>query len=199
MTWLLTFGLFGVAVALLRGGSFAGWARAYVDWSTVALASLGLQLVLFGPPIDQLPWVITWGPVVWVTCLAALCAVLLRNAIAQPAFRGAWAVAALGVGLNVLVVAANGGYMPQSEEAHIATRGAPQVTSQSTTPQLRNVLPMSPETRLNVLGDVITEPAWLPKNNVISLGDLLLGLGLALWAFQITAASPRTRARVQAV
>src|SRR4030081_2159743 len=107
MTWLLTFSLLGMAVALVRGGSFAGWARAHVYWSPVALASLGLQLVLFSPPIDQLPWVITWGPVVWTFCLAALCAVLVRNAIAQPRLGVAWALAALGVGLNVLVVAAN--------------------------------------------------------------------------------------------
>jgi hypothetical protein len=198
VTWLLTFSLFGVAVALVRGGSFAGWARAHVHWSSVALASLALQLVLFSLPIDQLPWVITWGPVVWVLCLVALAAVLVRNAIAQPRLRTAWAVAALGVGLNVAVVTANGGYMPQSEEAHIATRGAPQATIQSTTSQLRNVLPMSSETRLNLLGDVIPEPAGLPRNNVISLGDLLLGLGLALWAFSMTAASPRT-GRVEAV
>jgi hypothetical protein len=198
MTWLLTFSLIGVAVALARGGSFAGWARAHVQYSSVALASLGLQLVLFFPPIDRLPWVVTWGPLVWALCLAALCAVLVRNAIAQPTLRQAWALAALGVGLNVLVVAANGGYMPQSEAAHIASRGTPQTSSQASEPQLRNVLPMSSETRLNWLGDVIPEPAWLPRNNVISLGDLLLGLGLALLAFQITAASFRTLTRIQA-
>jgi hypothetical protein len=200
MTWLLTFSLFGVAVALVRGGSFAGWTRARVYWSPVALASLGLQVVLFSPPIDRLPWVITWGPLVWTLCLAVLCAVLVRNAIAQPTLRAAWVLAGLGVGLNVLVVAANAGYMPQSEAAHSATRGTqPSHTQASDQQQLRNVLPSSSETRLNWLGDVIPEPAWLPKNNVISLGDLLLGLGLAVCAFQITAASPRTLApRVQA-
>jgi hypothetical protein len=200
MTWLLTFSLLGVAVALMRGGSFAGWTRAHVHWSAVALASLALQLVLFSPPIDRLPLVVSWGPEVWVLCLAALCAVLVRNAIAQPSLRGAWSLAAVGVGLNVLVVGANGGYMPQSEAAHIATRGTSQTSSEASV--LRNVVPLTAETRLSTLGDVIPEPAWLPKNNVISIGDLLLGLGLAVWAFQVTAASPRRtpfRARAQAV
>ena len=200
MTWLLTFSLIGVAVALLRGGSFAGWTRAHVHWSAVALASLALQLVLFSAPIDRLPLVVSWGPEVWVLCLAALCAVLVRNAIAQPSLRGAWSLAAVGVGLNVLVVGANGGYMPQSEAAHIATRGTSQTSSEASV--LRNVVPLTAETRLGTLGDVIPEPAWLPKNNVISIGDLLLGLGLAVWAFQVTAASPRRtrfRARAQAV
>jgi hypothetical protein len=90
--------------------------------------------------------------------------------------------------------------MPQSEAAHIATRGTSQTSSEASV--LRNVVPLTAETRLSTLGDVIPEPAWLPKNNVISIGDLLLGLGLAVWAFQVTAASPRRtpfRARAQAV
>src|SRR5258708_1382401 len=153
MTWLVTFSLVGVGVALLRGGSFAGWTRAHVHWSAVALASLGVQVVLFAPPIDRLAVVVSWGPAVWVVCLAALAAVMVRNAIAQPSLRGAWSLAAVGVGLNVLVVGANGGYMPHSEAAHIATRGTPQTSSEVNV--LRHVVTMSSETRLNTLGDVI--------------------------------------------
>jgi hypothetical protein len=198
MTWLLLLSLLGVAVALLRGGSFAGWSRTHVHWSAVALASLGLQVVLFSPSIERLPWAITFGPALWTLCLVALGAVLVRNAIAHPALRTAWALAAVGVGLNVLVVAANGGYMPQSEAAHSVAHGAPQTSAQSTEPHLSNVVPMTSDTRLNWLGDIIPQPAWLPKNNVISIGDLLLGSGLGWWAFLITAASPRRTARLQA-
>jgi uncharacterized protein DUF5317 len=198
MTWLLTLSLLGMAVALLRGGSFAGWARAHICWSSVALASLALQLVLLNHPIDRQPWAITWGPLIWTACLAALLVVLVRNAVASPALRGAWTVAAVGVGLNLLVVATNGGFMPQSEEARTATRGGPQASTQANEPQLRNVVPMSSETRLNWLGDAIPEPAWLPKNNVISIGDVLLGSGLAWWVFLMTAASPRRIVRLRA-
>jgi hypothetical protein len=190
MTWLLTLTVIGVAVALMRGGSFAGWARAQVCWSAVALGSLALQVLLYTAPIDQQPWAITWGPAIWTGCLAALLAVLVRNLTIDRAMRGAWLVAAVGVGLNLLVVAANGGFMPQSEEARLATRGTPQTQSQAGT-QLRNVVPMNPETRLNWLGDVIPEPAWLPRTNVISVGDVLLGLGLAWWAFLITSSARR--------
>jgi hypothetical protein len=56
---------------------------------------------------------------------------------------------------------------------------------------------MTPNTQLNWLGDLIPEPAWLPKNNVISIGDLLLGSGLAWWAFLMTAASPRRAIRLR--
>jgi hypothetical protein len=112
--------------------------------------------------------------------------------------RGPWLVAAVGVGLNLLVVVANGGFMPQSEEARMATRGTPQAITQSGEPQIRNVMPMNPETRLNWLGDVIPEPAWLPRTNVISIGDVLLASGLAWWAFLITASIPRRAIRLRA-
>jgi hypothetical protein len=180
---LLALSLIGIAAALVRGGSFAGWARVHVRWSGVALASLALLLLLHNHPIDRLEWAIAWGPAIWTICLAVLCAVLVRNALADKALRGPWAVAALGVALNVLVVAANGGFMPQSVDARLTSRGTP---IQDADIQLKNVRPMTEETRLNFLGDVIPEPAWLPKTNVISIGDLLLGFGLAWWAFAVT-------------
>src|SRR4030081_2050637 len=107
MTWLLALSLLGVAVALVRGGSFAGWARVNVSWSAVALASLALQLFLHNPPIDRQPLALTWGPLVWSACLAALLAVLLRSLIVNRTMRGPWLVAAVGVGLNLLVVVTN--------------------------------------------------------------------------------------------
>jgi hypothetical protein len=191
MTALAALGLIGVAVALLRGGSFAGWARIDIRWPFVALGSLGVQLLLHNPPTDHQPWAITWGPLVWMTCLTALCAVLLRNAFAARASRYPWLLAALGVGLNLLVVVANGGFMPQSADARVASRGASVAATQSSEPQLRNIVTMDDQTRLSFLGDVIPEPSWWPNTNVISAGDLLLGTGLAWWAFVITASTAR--------
>jgi hypothetical protein len=200
MTALVAIGLIGVAVALLRGGSFAGWARIHVRWSSLALASLAVQLLLHNPPTDHQSWAIASGPIIWMTCLATLCAVLLRNALATPWFRCPprgypWLLAALGVGLNLLVVVANGGFMPQSADARTVSRGAPVPVAQSSGPQLRNIVVMNDETRLSLLGDVIAEPSWFPNANVVSLGDLLLGLGLAWWAFGITISTPRRTSR----
>jgi hypothetical protein len=191
MTGLVALGLIGVACALLRGGSFAGWARIRVYWSALALGSLGVQLLLHNPPTDHQPWAITWGPLIWTACLFALLAVLLRNSFASRASRYPWLLAALGVGLNVLVVVANGGYMPQSADARQASRGATIAVVQSAEPQLRNIVVMTDDTPLSLLGDVIAEPRWFPNANVVSIGDLLLGLGLAWWAFLTTASIAR--------
>jgi hypothetical protein len=187
MTGLVALSLIGVVVALLRGGSLSGWTRVQVSWSLVALASLGLQLVLHNAPIDRQPWAITYGPLVWMACLAGLLAMLVRNCVANPATRAAWAVAAVGVGLNLLVVASNGGYMPQSADARATVHG---LLTEQAEPRLRNIVTLDDESRLGFLGDVIAQPAWLPNANVISLGDLLLGAGLAWWAFLVTAGRP---------
>ncbi|HEV7665105.1 MAG TPA: DUF5317 family protein [Chloroflexota bacterium] len=193
MTGLLAFSMVGVAVALLRGGSLSEWNNVQVRWWFVAVASLGLQLILHNQPVDHQPWAITFGPLIWLACLSGLLAVLARNAVASTAraTRLAWTVAAVGVGLNLLVVAANGGFMPQSSDARSSTRGAVAATDER---RLRNVRPMSGETQLNALGDVIAEPTWLPNANVISIGDVLLGIGLGAWAFVTTSDGRRRRA-----
>jgi Family of unknown function (DUF5317) len=156
----------------------------HIAWWPVAFASLGLQLVLHNPPVDRQPWAIQFGPLIWVLCLVALLSVLVRNAVAYRTDRAAWAIAALGVGLNLLVVTANDGYMPQSPEARQAVHSAP--AQASTESKLRNVLPMSDSTKFGALGDVISEPGWWPNANVVSIGDLVLGAGLALWAFKVS-------------
>jgi Family of unknown function (DUF5317) len=191
MTGLAALGLIGVAAALLRGGSFAGWARIQVSWPLVALGSLVIQLLLHNPPADHQPWAIAWGPMIWTSCLGSLFAVLLRNACVSRVGRFPWLLAALGVGLNLLVVVANGGFMPQSADARVAARGESPAITQSSEPRLRNIVPMTDQTQLSLLGDVIPEPSWLPNANVISIGDVLLGSGLAWWAFVVTTSTAR--------
>jgi hypothetical protein len=134
-----------------------------------------------------------WGSLVWIACMGALCAVLVRNAWAEPAVRAAWGVAALGVGLNLLVVCVNGGLMPQSGSSWLLTNAETSAPAKAAEPHLKNVKPIDDETRLAWLGDVIPEPSWVPNPIVVSVGDVLLGFGLALWAFAITRSVGRTR------
>src|SRR5712691_11804496 len=110
-------------VAALWVGSLAGLQRIRIYWWPLALGSIAVQLVLFGPAFDRLPWALHWGPWIWVATLAALLATLVRNAISSQTARGALQLGALGVALNLFVVVANGGYMPQSPEARLAARG----------------------------------------------------------------------------
>jgi hypothetical protein len=178
-------------LALVLGGSLAGWARQHVHWWSGILAAFAIQLILFNPPVDEQPWAITWGPSIWVVSMLLVAVVLLRNSLASRTMRLAWAVAALGVGLNVLVVVANGGYMPRAPEAS-AVVGTPVEAPGGH--RLQNVTPLGGETQLGLLSDIIPQPAWLPRANVVSVGDLLLSGGAAWWAFQATASVRRRRA-----
>lgn len=137
------------------------------------------------------------GPAVWMLCLMALAGVLISNARRDRVGRPGWAIATAGVALNLVVVAANGGVMPQSGDARRAVHGVDLEIARDDT-RLRNVVTMTPATHLNALGDVIAEPAWLPNANVISVGDLLLGLGLALWAYRTTRVAGTARLRALA-
>ena len=69
--------------------------------------------------------------------------------------------------------------MPQATEAAIAVWGASHIDPI----KLQNVAPMQPDTILPWLADVLPQPAWLPRRNVVSVGDLLLAAGIAAWVF----------------
>jgi hypothetical protein len=174
-------------VATLWAGSVAGLRRLRIDWWPLAVLSLGVQLIIHNPPFNQQEWALAWGPGIWVVCLGAILTMLVRNALNSCAARAAWTFAALGVGLNLLVVLANGGYMPQSAEARALARGT-SLPENANRAQLYNVTPIGPETQLVWLSDVIAQPGWLPRSNVVSAGDLVLSAALALLAFQTIAA-----------
>jgi hypothetical protein len=181
MVGLILPALFGAVLALIVRRPGAGAAPLSVCWRPVAAAALVMQVILFTPPVDHEPWAVAWGPWLYVASMVAVCAVLVRSALASGPARFPWLLAALGVGLNVIVVTANGGYMPQSPAARQSLTSA-----RIATDGLTNVVPLTDESRLPLLADIIAQPSWMPLHNVISVGDLLLaggvGWGAFLWA-----------------
>jgi Family of unknown function (DUF5317) len=159
---------------LVQRGREGHWPS--LRWRGLALLALGMQLLLFNPPVDSQLWAVAWGRWVGIASMLAVLAVLVRNGRDAGVTRLPWLVAALGLGLNVLVMSANDGLMPRSEEALHSTGRLPRPEW-----RLTNVAPLRPETNLPWLGDIIPEPDWLPLTNVVSVGDLLLSAGTA-WA-----------------
>jgi endonuclease/exonuclease/phosphatase (EEP) superfamily protein YafD len=151
-----------------------------VRWWPIIVVAFAVELVLFNPPVNAQTWAIQLGPWIWLATKLALLAALLRNAVPAAGTVGwPWLIAAAGVALNALVIALNGGHMPQAPEAAIAVWGASHIDPIT----LQNVAPMRPETVLPWLADVLPQPAWLPRRNVVSVGDILLAGGVAAWAF----------------
>ena len=195
MIGLLVPAFLAVLLALVLYGAPANWSHFKVRWRPVAILALLVQVALFTPPVDEQPWAIAWGPWIWVISMVVLLAVISRNGVAGNN-NVPWRVAGLGLALNLVVVVANGGYMPLSAEALVATKGedhlAEHSSIQSTQSQFTNVVLLGPQTRIAWLGDVLPEPAWVPGGaNVVSVGDLLLSAGLAYLAFSVTAAGRR--------
>jgi hypothetical protein len=84
----------------------------------------------------------------------------------------------LGAVLNLIVIAANRGYMPASPTA-LARAGKAQAAERLVAEGVYgNVRAMGEGTRLDVLGDWLYLPHGVPLATAFSLGDLLIGLGL---------------------
>jgi Family of unknown function (DUF5317) len=178
MLTLLCLSIVTAAGAALWAGSFAGIRRLRIEWWPLGLGSMAVQLVIHNPPFNQQAWALAYGPAIWVICLLAMLVMLLRNALRPGVARYGWQVAAVGMGLNLLVIVANGGYMPQLPAARIAVRSATLPADANVT-ELYNVTPIGPDTHLPWLGDMLAEPRWVPMANVVSVGDLILSLGVA--------------------
>ena len=180
MLWLLAPTLVALIAALLSGGSprvLVGYGlRA---WPAILIAFV-IELVLYNPPLNGQAWALNLGPWIWLASQGVfLLALVLNGWSPGSCVVWPWRLAAIGVGLNTLVIALNGGHMPQSPEAALAVWGASHIDPT----RLQNVAAIGPTTRLAWLADVIAEPAWLPRPNIVSIGDVLLALGVASWTF----------------
>ena len=107
-------------------------------------------------------------------------------------------VLALGFALNALVIFLNGGLMPVSPEnyARVAGPEAQRLVIGQTPPRTKAVLVEASDTRLKLLSDVIY--VGQPTPRLFSIGDILLVVGLLVFAIEIgrRAAQHRRRFRL---
>lgn len=93
---------------------------------------------------------------------------------------------ALGIALNVLVMLANGGWMPLTPETYHFVHPDRPVVEQTRPSSSKNVILSRSETKLWILSDLI--PITLPwRRTAVSPGDIVLVVGVAQFIFQTTA------------
>ena len=167
----------GLLAGLLLGGRLESIGETRFRWGWLALVALAIQVVLFSPLAgDGLGEVGRW---IYVGSTALVVVVVLAN------IRLAGLPIVLAGALsNLAAIIANGGSMPASPTAlaavgHTIDGGATNST-------------LVTHPALEPLTDVFALPSWLPMANIFSVGDALIGVGVAV---AIAAAMRRKPAR----
>ena len=160
----------GLLIGLASGGKLANLGQLTVRWWPVALIGLVVQVLLFSSPLAAT--VGRLGPSLYVASTAVVLMALVVN-LRQPGF----GLIILGAFLNFAVIVANGGQMPASPDALTVLIGAPILP----TADFSNSAVAAPGTTLWFLGDIFVLPRPIPLANVFSIGDVLIGLGGAVF------------------
>ena len=155
----------GLVLGWLTGGRLEHLAGLSFRWTWVAVAGLAVQVALFSAPVSSS--IGAAGAPLYVASTAAVLGFVLVNARVA-----GMPLVALGAASNLVAIVANGGTMPASGAA-LAAVGIGREPGYVNTREL-----VSPV--LAPLGDVFAMPSWMPLANVFSVGDVLVGLGIAV-------------------
>lgn len=166
-------------LALLLGGSLRNLEVAPLRGEALLIILLPAQLLW--PRLAALRVVpCSWSILVWLAMMAALIAVLLVNVRTSPVLL----IAALGIAANILVISMNGA-MPVSIRA-ASEMGATRAEARAALENDCLHTELTQRTRLALLADIVVVPGPSWQRGVVSVGDLLLGLGLGGWVFTAT-------------
>jgi hypothetical protein len=156
----------GLVLGLLLGGRLSRLGDIRLRWPAVALAGLIVQIVLFAPGVgDRLG---ALAPLVYIGSTFAVLLFVLRNVRVT-----GFPIIALGAACNLAAIVANGGYMPASPAALRALGEPSAPAGYSNSREIADPL-------LVPLTDIFALPAWMPFANIFSIGDVLIGLGVAI-------------------
>jgi hypothetical protein len=153
----------GIVIGLLTGGRPARLGELRLRWVPLLLLSLLVQLAIFTEPVAG--WVGPWTPALYVASTSVALIAVLRN-VRVPGV----AVIAVGAACNLAAIVANGGWMPADPAALASIGGAGSGPSNSI---------VLADPALRPLTDLFALPSWLPFTNVFSVGDVLIGIGIA--------------------
>ena len=161
-----------IAVALLRGGSLLNIAAVRLYWLPLVFGGLALQLLIF-TPFRDISLITAATPWIYMLSMLLLAAWLVVNRhIPGMQFMAA------GLLLNLVALAANGGYMPVTPEA-VQMAGV-RLDFGADGRYNNSILLLASQTNLWLLTDIIP----IPFAGVFSIGDVLLTLGVAIGCYR---------------
>ncbi|MCX6093935.1 MAG: DUF5317 domain-containing protein [Candidatus Bipolaricaulota bacterium] len=167
---------YALGVGILLGYALRGRLRRFPSLPFRALwlipLALLIQLLIF-PLFSDRALVTFATPALHILSYAIVFLWLLLNLSVHPL----WAVGVGGL-LNIVVVLVNRGYMPSSVTALERAGRSFVAAALLTDGTYGNVVLMGGGSRLNVLGDWLFLPPWIPGATAFSIGDLLIMVGL---------------------
>lgn len=170
--------LVGLALLFRRDLSALGNIPYRGGWKliTIVVCLYGLQAALIvyvsGQTMLQMAILI-------LSQVALICLLVLNRHVP-----GAW-LFGLGIALNSVVMAANGGWMPITPEIYHYVHPERTIELQTRPPNSKNIILPRSDTTLWVLSDIIRIKLW--RRWAASIGDMLLIAGVAQFIFQGTA------------
>jgi uncharacterized protein DUF5317 len=155
----------GLLIGFATGGSAGRLGDLRIAWAPLIVLGLAVQVVLFSTPAgDALG---PAAPAIYVLSNALVLVAVARN-LAIPGL----AVVLLGGISNLVAIVVNGGYMPVSHDALVA------IGREARGGYSNNV--QSDQVVLAPLTDRFAMPGWVPMANIFSVGDVLIGVGIAI-------------------
>jgi hypothetical protein len=171
----------GIVLGYPLGGRLDRLADMRFEWAWLAVGGLLVQVLLFSPLLSDRIGA-DLGAAVYVASTAVVLAAVARNIRRLPAL----GLVAIGAVANLAAVIANGGVMPTTASA-LATAGLSPPDGFSNSAVVA-------DPRLAPLTDIFALPAAVPLANVFSIGDVLIGVGIALViAFGMRKSDPSDR------
>lgn len=177
----------GIVVGIIAGfilkGKITNLADLKLQGFSLILISLAVQLVILATPLATLPWLVQNGNLVYVLSMDVLILGLLYNRRYGWSF---WLII-IGTACNIIVVAQNQGAIPVDlNKLSLATGES--VTSLSEKfaahTELSYRTPLTPQSELGWMGDVIHIPLPFFDTNVYSIGDIIISIGLAAFVIK---------------
>jgi len=162
----------GIIVGYLRGGRISRLPSLEFRAGWLVLAALIIQLLIF-PLFSKKPILPYATTALHIISYVLLFGWLLLNVRIIPLL-----VIAIGAIANFLAISLNGGYMPSSMTALRMAGSQAMVENLSRADTYGNVIRMGADTRLDVLGDWLYLPSWIPFATAFSIGDLLIMAGI---------------------
>jgi hypothetical protein len=162
--------LVGLAAGIVAGGRPLALGDIRLRWWPLIAVGFLAQVALFSVQVSSV--IGDAGPPLYVASTLMVGVAVVRN-LDLPGMP----VIVLGAVSNLAAILANGGYMPATREALEAIGKVESAVYTNSALVEQPALPW--------LIDRFVLPSWLPFTNVFSIGDVLLGIGVA-WLIAAT-------------